>query len=142
MAPEKAISIRKLVSVSRHRMCMIPRPLVGSESLRIGSIQMDTEPKDDVNILEWLEQWYLHHCDGDWEHQFGIVIDTLDNPGWMVRVDLECTELASKPFDIVRVDRSQHNWVMCQVVNEQFQGAGGPSNLVELLEIFRDWVSA
>ena len=41
--------------------------------------------------LEWLEQWYEKTCDGDWEHIYGISIDTLDNPGWRVRIDLRET---------------------------------------------------
>lgn len=45
------------------------------------------------DIFEWITEWYLSHCDGDWEHQRGIKIDTLDNPGWSVVIDLIDTEL-------------------------------------------------
>jgi hypothetical protein len=41
-----------------------------------------------MNSLEWLQQWYLDQCDDEWEHQFGVVIETLDNPGWLVKNDL------------------------------------------------------
>ena len=34
--------------------------------------------------LSWLQQWYSAHCDGEWEHGFGVTIATLDNPGWSV----------------------------------------------------------
>ena len=43
-------------------------------------------------MLERLQRWYLYRCDGDWEHSFGITIETLDNPGWMVTIDLQDTE--------------------------------------------------
>jgi hypothetical protein len=33
------------------------------------------------DLLEWLMRWYAAHCDGEWEHTYGVVIDTLDNPG-------------------------------------------------------------
>ena len=35
-----------------------------------------------VSIINWLEEWYVSNCDGDWEHTFGITINTIDNPGW------------------------------------------------------------
>jgi hypothetical protein len=33
--------------------------------------------------LTWLQAWYAEQCDGDWEHQFGVSVETLDNPGWV-----------------------------------------------------------
>jgi hypothetical protein len=43
--------------------------------------------------LEWLQQWYLSHCNEDWEHQYGISIKNIDNPGWHLSVDLVGTEV-------------------------------------------------
>lgn len=28
--------------------------------------------------LIWLQSWYLSNCDGEWEHGYGVAIDTLD----------------------------------------------------------------
>jgi hypothetical protein len=28
-----------------------------------------------------LLQWYAAHCDSEWEHTYGVTLDTLDNPG-------------------------------------------------------------
>ncbi|MEL7526076.1 MAG: Imm53 family immunity protein [Pseudomonadota bacterium] len=36
-----------------------------------------------------IENWYAANCDGDWEHQGGLDISTLDNPGWRVQLDLD-----------------------------------------------------
>ena len=52
--------------------------------------------------LSWLQQWYSAHCDGEWEHGFGVTIATLDNPGWSVTIDVEGTQLASTPFESVK----------------------------------------
>ncbi len=41
-----------------------------------------------TDILAWLQDWYRSRCDGTWEHSYGVKIDTLDNPGWLVTVDL------------------------------------------------------
>lgn len=46
------------------------------------------------NLLEWLQDWYLQQCDGEWEHFYGVKIETLDNPGWYIEIDLNDTTLA------------------------------------------------
>lgn len=33
------------------------------------------------STLERLCSWYSQKCNGDWEHSYGVSIDTLDNPG-------------------------------------------------------------
>ena len=32
------------------------------------------------SMMGFLQSWYQSQCDGDWEHEFGIRIETLDNP--------------------------------------------------------------
>lgn len=91
--------------------------------------------------LKWLETWYKNHCDGLWEHSYGIIIDTLDNPGWGIRINLVGTEVANKDFKPVKIERTESDWVHCSVKNHIFQGAGGPENLEEILEIFKSWVT-
>ncbi len=51
------------------------------------------------STLERLASWCASQCDGDWEHQQGIKIGPLDNPGWSVKIDLTDTELAEESFD-------------------------------------------
>ncbi len=46
-----------------------------------------------IYMINWLENWYSSQCDGSWEHFYGIKIETLDNPGWAVEIDLCETEL-------------------------------------------------
>src|ERR1700682_6352449 len=48
--------------------------------------------------LSELQDWYTAHRDGDWEHQYGVTIESLDNPGWWVRIDLQQTELECITF--------------------------------------------
>jgi hypothetical protein len=95
----------------------------------------------------WLIDWYLRQCDGDWEHQFGVKIDTLDNPGWSLTIDLEMTLLESVSFDTVlyNVDPADelvggdgnNSWYVCRVVDKQFISYGGPRNLSDLIEVFK-----
>jgi hypothetical protein len=37
--------------------------------------------------LTWLMRWYLAECNGDWEHSYGVRVETLDNPGWSLKID-------------------------------------------------------
>lgn len=91
------------------------------------------------HLLEWLEGFYLLHCDGDWEHSYGFSISSVDNPGWYVKLDLADTRLSLVPFVEVKEQRSDLDWVFCRKDTDQFVGAGGPRNLVEILSIFREW---
>ena len=92
--------------------------------------------------LHWLMEWYAGQCDGDWEHSFGIRLDTLDNPGWTLTIDLDGTGLEAKPFDAVEDDlTSDVSWWVCKVENAKFIGHCGPRDLAAVLKVFRDWAS-
>lgn len=92
-----------------------------------------------MNSLDWLQKWYKSHCNGDWEHSNGLEIGTLDNPGWYINIDLTDTELENKPFEELKIDRNSHNWIICKVEDNMFKAFGGPLNLSEITEIFKDW---
>lgn len=92
-----------------------------------------------MSLLKWFEEWYKSNCDGDWEHNCGIHIGTLDNPGWRIEINLVNTELEDKVFDSLKIERTNDNWVHCRVENSIFKGAGGTENLEELLKIFKTW---
>lgn len=91
------------------------------------------------NSLNELQKWYLVQCNGDWEHQFGIVIETLDNPGWSVKIDLTDTSIERKPFTEIALERAEHDWIFCTVESKQFKGSCGPKNLIEMLTLFLGW---
>jgi hypothetical protein len=95
-----------------------------------------------VTPINRLQQWYLAQCDGDWEHQSGIEIGTLDNPGWQVRVNLQGTNLDGRKFDRVKVERSENDWVQAWVEVNTWHAACGPLNLDEALGTFNAWVEA
>jgi hypothetical protein len=90
------------------------------------------------DILLKIQEWYLSHCNGIWEHQSGIRIDTLDNPGWTVTIDLRGTELASAEWPEFRVDRGNGDWIFCWKENERFRGSGDPMKLNAILQYFVD----
>ena len=93
-----------------------------------------------MDEIDWLQAFYAEHCNGTWEQHYGLSLDTLDNPGWLLQVDLADTELADKPFVAVEIERSETDWLDCHLSEQQFVAAGGPKNLRELLLIFRAFV--
>jgi len=94
------------------------------------------------DVISWLGNFYASNCNGDWEHEFGIAIETLDNPGWSVSVDLERTELTGLSFERMEIERSQQDWVRCWIENGAWKGFGGPRNLQEILQVFRRWAES
>ena len=95
-----------------------------------------------MNTLAQLQTWYDAQCDGDWEHGYGVRIESLDNPGWLVTIDLGGTSLESKAFDPVNRLEPEREWMSCEVKEGRFEGAGGPFMLEEILQRFLQWASA
>jgi hypothetical protein len=87
--------------------------------------------------LVWLQAWYAGHCDGDWEHDIGIRIGTLDNPGWTLSVNLVGTELDGIPYERTEIERGDHDWLTTRVADGSFQAACGPLNLGEAIHTLR-----
>ena len=87
----------------------------------------------------------MRQCNDDWEHQYGVKIDTLDNPGWSVTVDLTDTNLEGVDFVTVAENAGPgshpegDDWVLCRVEGGKWLGDGGPSKLSRLVEEFVSW---
>ena len=62
---------------------------------------------DRPDVWTWLQAWYVSQCDGDWEHQNGISISTLDNPGWEVPIDLVDVDLPAADYERREAHRSR-----------------------------------
>jgi len=93
-----------------------------------------------MSLLAWIQGWYEQRCDGEWEHTEGITIATLDNPGWRIDISLIDTEYENKEFESVEDYRTEDNWIVCEVKDGKFNGAGGPLNLEEIIKVFHDWI--
>lgn len=98
--------------------------------------------------LNWLSQWYLAQCDGDWEHSYGVKIDTLDNPGWSLEIELIDTALDGRPFKRVAHGKPRENlkewqqegsWWIASVEGNVFKAICGPLDLIEIIGLFRHW---
>lgn len=92
--------------------------------------------------LDWIQKWFSEQCDGVWEHSFGISIETLDNPGWRVKIDLAGTPLENLKMEKLSADRGEDDWVFCTIRDQKFEGHGDPMKLVAILEAFREWATS
>ena len=106
----------------------------------VGDGLVTTHDPEAVDTLSWIQDWYASQCDGDWEHGYGIRVETLDNPGWSVKINLTDTDLQDEPFESVKIERSKNDWVHCRAEEGFWKGWGGPNNLEEVLISFRQWV--
>ncbi|WP_035983380.1 immunity 53 family protein [Bradyrhizobium sp. STM 3843] len=101
-----------------------------------------------MDHLTWLTRWYASQCNGSWEHQNGVKLDTLDNPGWILTINLEETDLENRQFEPQRNGTKSQaydptkvtSWWICRVEKKKFIAACGPSDLPEIVSIFRNWV--
>ncbi|HTQ15149.1 MAG TPA: immunity 53 family protein [Rhizomicrobium sp.] len=93
-----------------------------------------------MDELAWLMDWYASECNGDWEHQYGVAIETLDNPGWSIRIDLAETALTDRAFAIVSQD-GDASWWHCSIRDGIWTGACGPRDLPRVLSLFREWAT-
>jgi hypothetical protein len=95
-----------------------------------------------MNALAELQQWYASNCNGDWEHSYGIKIETLDNPGWFLRIELEDTNLQNRSFVNIEIENNEEDWYICKVNKNRFEALGDPTKLNKLIEIFLDWAKS
>ncbi|MBX7074619.1 MAG: immunity 53 family protein [Pirellulales bacterium] len=93
-----------------------------------------------TDLLSGSQAWYRRNC--DWEHRFGITLETLDNPGWLLKVDLTATPLHSKPFapvshGLLPGNMTAADWLDCRVEDNRFLGAG--SDLPTVVRMLLEW---
>ena len=98
-----------------------------------------------MSAISKLEAWYSRQCNGLWEHSYGVTIGTLDNPGWIVSIDLVGTKLEAVQFSTVAVGvgADAHpdgaDWISCKIDGHQWKGAGDQSKLERIITEFVSW---
>ncbi len=96
--------------------------------------------KEIENVFEWLQNWYSSQCDGDWEHEYGVKIETVDNPGWYATINLKGTLCENSSFTPIKFETDEINWFFCLIRDKNFESSCSPHNLTKVLQIFREWV--
>jgi hypothetical protein len=107
----------------------------------------DAFEREPANPLPLIQKWFALQCDGDWEHDFGISIETLDNPGWRVDINLDGTPLQQHAYVPVSEDgdadgrRRETRWLRCYREGDVWKGRGDPTKLNRLLLEFLQWAA-
>ncbi|MGY3202178.1 Imm53 family immunity protein [Streptomyces sp. TE5632] len=87
------------------------------------------------STLKILQKWYASVCDGDWEHSYGIRIETADNPGWIFIVDLVRTPLQGRICE--REEQSvDGSWISAKSDGTEFVAACDPGSLERVIDYF------
>ena len=102
--------------------------------------EVNVNTLDGRDLLKELQAWYADQCNDDWEHSYGVKIDTLDNPGWDVSIDLTETQWQGIELPLNRVDVNDLDWHQHQVTGSKYLACGGPFSLGKLIQIFLDEV--
>ena len=91
--------------------------------------------------IKRLEKWFEKRCNGDWEHQGGIKIETYDNPCWGITVYFDDSENSVDKLIVGKsVERSDTDFVKLSYdySNNSLKISCGILNLSEAIGIFLD----
>jgi hypothetical protein len=81
----------------------------------------------------------MSQLDGDWEHRYGLRIESLDNPGWLIRIDLVGTALENQGFEPIAYDDGQGTWHDMHIKEGVWQAACDPAGLERAIKTFLGW---
>ena len=90
-----------------------------------------------METINWIEKWFLSQCDGAWEHSYSLKIESSDNPGWAISIDIAETELADLEIPYHLTEYAPNDWYGIKVENQVFEAFGDPMKLEFLLKEFR-----
>lgn len=75
-------------------------------------------------------------------HNYGIKIETIDNPGWEITIDLEeiTGEISLKKIEWNIIGDFDDKWIGYKIENNKFNGAGSTKNLNLLIFVFKELI--
>ncbi|EQA62949.1 Imm53 family immunity protein [Leptospira alexanderi] len=93
-------------------------------------------------MFSWLMKWYESQCDGDWEHEYGIDINTKQDRGWQVKIEVNFTELDGVAIDHSLIQKGAGDWYSFSLKDGKFLAEGDPKKLRTILEKFKEiWMT-
>lgn len=99
---------------------------------READFEWNTRP---VTPMQRLQEWFAKHCNGEREHMSGVRIETTDNPGWWIKIELEGTPCANMhspgPGDLKRDGISFA--IADMTLHGYDEGIHGPEHVVRVL---------
>ena len=90
--------------------------------------------------INWLTQWYVSHCNGDWEHEHGLQFRFSDlDLICHIIIDLTGTECEEQEYDYQPPSKLDNSIMECFVCERKFYIECDPINISLCLQIFREW---
>ena len=93
-----------------------------------------------LEILDRFQNWFFSQCDGSWEHDEGVDISTLDNPGWAVTINISRYDISDIGQERREFERGGGDWIHWWIDERpqklSFEARCGATNLKEVLAIF------
>lgn len=93
-----------------------------------------------MEILDWISNWFSSECNGDWEHENQIKIETVSNPGWYITIDLTGTSLEELYIENDTIEKSDDDWYFFGIKDKQFKASGDLKKISFLLNTFKEIV--
>jgi hypothetical protein len=97
------------------------------------------------DLLTWLQDWCLLHCDDTPGRSTGMRIETLPEAGWTITVDLRGTTLedvgGSEEWQKLEGEMNL-DWIHFKVAAGTFEARCGPRNLKATLDLFRAFATS
>jgi hypothetical protein len=90
-----------------------------------------------MEILTWLQAWYVARCDGEWEFREGIKLLSVSNPGWSIEINVSDTPLEDACIPLTQFHQSANDWYGYFLEDALFVGSGDPTKLEVILQVFR-----
>ncbi|MEM9340356.1 MAG: Imm53 family immunity protein [Bacteroidota bacterium] len=88
-----------------------------------------------MEIIDHISKWFASQCDGDWEHESCIKINTIDNPGWSISIDIRNTSLEGLEVSHEK-STSDLDWFKASSNGLVFSAFCGVENLTDVLNFF------
>ncbi|WP_000806817.1 Imm53 family immunity protein [Leptospira interrogans] len=89
-------------------------------------------------MFSWLIEWRESQCDGDWEHENGIAINTNGDRGWQVRIEANFTELDRVEVAHTLNQKGEDDWYSFSLKDGKFLAEGDSKKLPIILEKFKE----
>ena len=108
---------------------------------QIHSTDLDIRPSYQMKNHEWLEDWLSSFGKAP-EGGVRLGICTLDNPGYMITLNLEGTNLENTPYPGIPYSENNGCWIRCTREGNHFVGYSSPEGLIKCIAEFRRWAEA
>lgn len=94
-----------------------------------------------MKLLNWLQDWcILRHIKNEGINLSEVInIGTIDNPGWYITINIDCSNFELKTFNILSIDNGDDDWISIKINEGVFIGVGDKNKLTYILEFFRKW---